>query len=97
MIAAILHLDIPEWTRSKTGSLLHPNTGAAYFATKTGAAVCPAAVITVRGSSSWGLWRRLSLRIGHSITFSGDRRQDLDAVAGQMMQEIQELLTDSAP
>jgi 1-acyl-sn-glycerol-3-phosphate acyltransferase len=85
----------PEGTRSKTGALLPPNTGVAYFATKTGAPVCPTAVIAVKGSS-WGLWRRYSLRFGQSITFSGDRKQDLDAVAGQMMQKIQELLTGSA-
>jgi 1-acyl-sn-glycerol-3-phosphate acyltransferase len=86
----------PEGTRSKTGSLLPPSTGAAYFATRTGAPVCPAAIITVRGASSWGLWPRLSLRIGPCISFSGDRKQDLDSVAGQMMLEIQQLLAGSA-
>jgi 1-acyl-sn-glycerol-3-phosphate acyltransferase len=86
----------PEGTRSKTGSLLPPSTGAAYFATSTGAPVCPAAIITVRGASSWGLWPRLSLRIGPCISFSGDRKQDLDSVAGQMMLEIQQLLAGSA-
>ncbi len=83
-------------TRNKTGSLLPFSTGAAYFATRTGVPVCPAAIITVRGASSWGLWRRLSLRIGPCISYSADRKQDLDSVAGQMMLEIQQLLTGSA-
>jgi 1-acyl-sn-glycerol-3-phosphate acyltransferase len=86
----------PEGTRSKSGSLLPFSTGAAYFATRTGVPVCPVAVVTVTGSSSWGLWRRLSLRIGSCSSFSGDRRQDLEAVAGEMKQEIQDLMTGSA-
>ncbi len=86
----------PEGTRSKNGSLLPFSTGAAYFATRTGVPVCPVAVITVRGSSSWGLWRRLTLRIGSGTSFSGDRKQDLESVTSQMVLEIQELLTDSA-
>jgi 1-acyl-sn-glycerol-3-phosphate acyltransferase len=86
----------PEGTRSKTRSLLPFNTGAAYFATRTGVPVCSVAVITVRGSSSWGLWRRLTLRIGSCTSFSGDRKQDLESVTSQMMLEIQELLNGSA-
>jgi 1-acyl-sn-glycerol-3-phosphate acyltransferase len=82
----------PEGTRSKTGSLLPPSTGAAYFATKTGAPVCPAAVIAIRGASSWGLWRRLSLNIGPCIRFYSNQKHDLEPVAGQMMLKIQELL-----
>jgi 1-acyl-sn-glycerol-3-phosphate acyltransferase len=85
----------PEGHVNKTGSLLPPSTGAAYFATRTGVPVCPAAVVTVKGGSSWGLWRRLKLRIGPCIRFDSDRKQDLDSVAARMMQEIQQLMDNS--
>lgn len=81
----------PEGTRSKSGSLLPPSTGAAFFATRTGAPVCPAAVITVRGVSTWGMFRRLSLRIGPVIRFNNNKAESLDGVAGLMMLKIQEL------
>lgn len=81
----------PEGTRSKTGSMLPPSTGAAYFATRTGVPVCPAAVVKVKSASSWGLFLRLSLRIGPITRFSGRKKQNLDDVAGRMMLKIQEL------
>lgn len=82
----------PEGTRNKTGSLLPPSTGAAYFAIRTGAPVCPAAIIEVRGRSSWGLFRRLSLRLGPIMSFTGHNKEQADEVARHMMFKIQELI-----
>jgi 1-acyl-sn-glycerol-3-phosphate acyltransferase len=82
----------PEGTRSKTGLLLSPSTGAAYFATRTGTQVCPMAMVANRGASSWGLWRRLSLNIGPCISFDSNQKHSLESVVDQMMLKIQELL-----
>lgn len=82
----------PEGARSKTGSLLPPSTGAAYFAAKTGVPVCPAGVIKVKGASSWGLFPKMALRIGPCTGFDSSRKQDLKAGAGQLMGKIQELI-----
>lgn len=84
----------PEGTRSKTGSLLPPNTGAAYFAVKTGVPVCPAGVIKVEGATSWGIFRKMALRIGPCTSFEGSKKQDLKIIAGQMMGKIQELIEE---
>ncbi len=82
----------PEGKRNKTGSLLPPNAGAAYFTMKAGVPVCPIATIDVKGASSWGLWRRRALKIGPCIKFDGNQEQDLGSVADQIMFKIQELL-----
>ncbi len=82
----------PEGTRSKTGALLPPSTGAAYFAIRTGAPVCPAAIIEVKGRTSWGLFRRLSLRLGPMMSFAGNNKEQADEAAGCMMFKIQELI-----
>jgi len=73
----------PEGTRSHTGRLLPPQSGAAVLALRTGVPVLP---VYIRGSR--GLIGRVSVRIGRPMAFAG-REQDLDAVSRAIMQAIE--------
>ncbi|MDH7576298.1 MAG: lysophospholipid acyltransferase family protein [Bacillota bacterium] len=96
---ALTHLEkgevvgiFPEGTRSKTGELLSPFTGAAFFALRTGALVCPVALIGTTRIFCHGFFRKFQVRIGPVIQFNRQERRELELVARKMMEKIQELL-----
>ncbi len=85
----------PEGTRSKTGKLLSPKSGAALIAARTGASVLPAAVVT-RGQKV-RLFQRVTIVYGKPITpeelqLTNTEKPNLHFAARQIMQHIKELI-----
>ncbi|KUK36744.1 MAG: 1-acyl-sn-glycerol-3-phosphate acyltransferase PlsC [Thermacetogenium phaeum] len=86
----------PEGTRSKSGELLAPNSGAAYLALKSGAPVCPVALLGTDRIFSRGCFRKFRVRIGPLLDLRGQNRRDYQQVAFLMMEKIRELFSSSA-
>ncbi|HAA89483.1 MAG: 1-acyl-sn-glycerol-3-phosphate acyltransferase PlsC [Thermoanaerobacterales bacterium 50_218] len=84
----------PEGTRSKTGEILAPYSGAAYFAVKTGAPVCPVALEGTRKIFSLGFFRKVRVKIGPVIRFDRSFDGDLESGSQKIMEKIRQLLDD---
>lgn len=85
----------PEGTRSKTGELLSPYTGAAYFAIRTQVPVCPVALIGTNKIFRYWVFRKFQVKIGPVIRFYQDDKNSLGAVAQGIMEKIQLMMRQS--
>lgn len=81
----------PEGTRSKTGEMLTPYSGAAYLALRAGVPVCPVALIGTNKIFYRGLFRKFKVRIGAPILFGKTGKEGLQTAAAFMMERIKEL------
>jgi len=84
----------PEGTRSKTGELLAPYAGAAYFAVKTGAPVCPVALEGTQKILGLRFWGKIRVKIGPVFRFERGGEGDLDSVSQKIMEKLRELLEE---
>lgn len=90
----------PEGTRSDTGGLQQPKTGAAYLATRSNAAIVPVAVWgTEQIIPAWSKLRRAQVHIHYGEPFylpeGRARSQQLEAYTERIMLEIARMLPAS--